>query len=464
MRARLVLLLLLAWPLGGSVKVLFEGTDLRLEVITVRGPRPGPTVLVFGGIHGDEPGGYFSSELLARIRLRRGNLIVVPRVNLPSVMLNRRQVYGDMNRMFTPSPDPRAPQRRVVEELKKLMAQADVFINQHDAWGFHRERWESPRRNPGMYGQSLIVDTDRFHCPRLGREVDLDGCGRRIVARVNRLIPDPATHFGFWNHHSVRVGTRFPEMRKSATHYALSNFAIPAFGLETSKDLPSLAMKVQHQLLVIGEILREFGLEFDLPPVDNLHPELHWIELLKNGSERIRVNGGTNLRLDPGDRVTLNAIAGSDAAGWSADVPGWGQIDDIGREYGFGGDAEIVVRKNNLVVGRVHLRHLRPDSLRRIRLDVDGRPQAISNWGVLSISPGARFRVLGGEPACGSLRVDVRGFPAPRPGGDDAGVEIRAAGLQPAFSFQGAGRVYFVRLTCRGRLWGGFQLEVGAAQ
>jgi hypothetical protein len=455
-----LLLALLALPLAGRVEVRFDRTDQRLEIITISGTVPGPTVLIFGGIHGDEPGGYFSSELLARLQLRRGNLIVVPRVNFPSIMLNRREVHGDMNRKFTSQTDPADPERQTVEALKKLMGRADAFINLHDANGFHRETREGARRNPDMYGQSLIVDADRFYSPRLGRMVDLAGMGRRIIAAVNRRIPDPAHHYNFWNHDSVTIGTRFPEMRKSATHYALTNFTIPAFGLEISKDLPSLELKVRYQLLAVEEILREFGLDCDMPAIDNLHPQLYWIELIKNGTERIRVNGGTNLRLAPGDRVVVRDVCASDGSGLSADILDWGRLDDIGSEFLYHGAAEIVVRKNNLQIGLIHLRGQRPDSLRAIHLLLDGRTAVIPNWGIVEVEASGHLTVSGTEPEFPVRRVDVRGFAALRPGADDAGVRIAPADLRPAYSFRNQGRVYFARIFSRGRLVGGFQVVV----
>ena len=77
--------------------VFFEGTDYELNVYKVYGKEPGKTILLIGGIQGDEPGGFLSADLYADMALSKGNLIVVPRANFHSILLNQRQVNEDMN-------------------------------------------------------------------------------------------------------------------------------------------------------------------------------------------------------------------------------------------------------------------------------------------------------------------------------------------------------------------------------
>ena len=65
--------------------VFFEGTDHELNVYRINGQQPGNTILLIGGIQGDEPGGFLSVDLYADISLAKGNLIVVPRpIFIPS--------------------------------------------------------------------------------------------------------------------------------------------------------------------------------------------------------------------------------------------------------------------------------------------------------------------------------------------------------------------------------------------
>lgn len=342
----LLLFLCLSFVHLGWGELYFQNTDHQLEVLRIKGEKPGLTVLIFGGIHGDEPGGYFSSEKLEKIKLYNGNLIVVPRVNFPSIMLNRRELHGDMNRKFVNEETPGDPDTEVVRILKNLMKEADIFINQHDAFGFHREKYLNKLYNPSSYGQSLIIDTAHFYSQKLNQDIHLAELGQRILKRVNHQIENKDHHFGFWDHNSVSLSTKFPEMKKSATYFALTNFSIPAFGLETSKNIAGLDLKVKYQLLVIQEILHEFGLEADFPLPNVQEPELYWIECLKNGKDIIRVNSNTNLRLAKGDTLVISKIYANYDNGLSADIDNWGNLNDIGKEFVFAEDKTILVKKN----------------------------------------------------------------------------------------------------------------------
>ena len=421
--------------LPGSV-IYFPETDHQLEVIKISGEKPGLTVLIFGGIHGDEPGGHFSPEKLSKIKLIKGNLIIVPRVNFPSIMLNRRELYGDMNRKFVTREKPNDPDKEVIKLLKKLMQEADVFINLHDAFGFHRETYISKKYNQNCYGQSLIIDCSNFYSKKLNKQVNLGEIGKRILERVNRQIPDKAYHFGFWDHNSLDPNTHFPEMKKSATYYALTTYSIPAFGLETSKELPSLYDKVKYQLLAIKEILHEFGLEFIYPEARVEEPVLYWVEFLKNNSDIIRVNGNTNIRLNANDRIVIKKIFSNYTSGLSANISNWGNINDTNKEFTFTRPTDIQVKKNHLTMGKIFLRGYNVNSVREIIVDINGEERKIPNWGKIELSPGQFFMIKRTQPDFPQIRFDVRGFSLPPGRPDDSQVKIYPADLIRKYSFQ----------------------------
>jgi len=59
------------------------------------------TMLVIGGIQGDEPGGFISASLLAtHYEITKGSLWIVPNLNFYSIIKRSRGPYGDMNRKF----------------------------------------------------------------------------------------------------------------------------------------------------------------------------------------------------------------------------------------------------------------------------------------------------------------------------------------------------------------------------
>ena len=55
-------------------EVFFTGTNHELEVYKIYGRKDGPTMLIIGGIQGDEPGGLLSADSYADIKLEKGNL------------------------------------------------------------------------------------------------------------------------------------------------------------------------------------------------------------------------------------------------------------------------------------------------------------------------------------------------------------------------------------------------------
>ena len=64
--------------------------------------KPGPTLLVIGGIQGDEPGGFNAASLLVtNYHVTEGEVWIVPNLNFESIIQRSRGVYGDMNRKFS---------------------------------------------------------------------------------------------------------------------------------------------------------------------------------------------------------------------------------------------------------------------------------------------------------------------------------------------------------------------------
>lgn len=88
------------WPGGGvSARVPLStyhaglaGTAGETDVFILEGSRPGGTLLVLGGTHGDEPAGYLAAvALVERARVEQGRLIVIPRANASGFTHNMPQ-------------------------------------------------------------------------------------------------------------------------------------------------------------------------------------------------------------------------------------------------------------------------------------------------------------------------------------------------------------------------------------
>ena len=107
-----------------------------------KGEQDGNTLLIIGGIQGDEPGGFMSASLIAtHYTITKGSVWVVPNLNFDSIIKRSRGRFGDMNRKFS-NLSKKDPDFANVERIKNLIQENDVkmIINLHDGSGFYRKR------------------------------------------------------------------------------------------------------------------------------------------------------------------------------------------------------------------------------------------------------------------------------------------------------------------------------------
>ena len=94
---------------------------LRFSLHKIESGLPGPTLLVIGGIQGDEPGGFTAASLLVtNYKVESGNVWVVPNLNFESIIQRSRGVHGDMNRKFNVL-SKKDPEFAEVEKIKKII-------------------------------------------------------------------------------------------------------------------------------------------------------------------------------------------------------------------------------------------------------------------------------------------------------------------------------------------------------
>lgn len=128
---------------------LAAGTRWATRYYLIDSQRPGPTVMVVGGVHGDEPAGHYAARQIADWTIRRGRLIVVPAANRLGLLNHRRTVpgLGDLNRMFNGGQN-RHTLPRALWNLAVRM-QPDWVVDLHESRDYY------PRGN-GAVGNSII--------------------------------------------------------------------------------------------------------------------------------------------------------------------------------------------------------------------------------------------------------------------------------------------------------------------
>jgi len=216
------------------------------------------TLLVIGGIHGNEPGGYFAPAILAQhYTITSKNLWIVPNLNKASILANRRGIHGDMNRKFSfiKKGD---KDNAIVSEIKKIILapQVSLVLNLHDGHGFYRPKSQSSIFNPNAWGQTCVIDQSELKTQHTFG--NLNTIATQVQTNVNkRLIK---------KHHTFNVKNTHTKYKDEAMRLSLTYFAVthnkPAFAIETSKNLSTLTQKVFYQLLAIEEYMKIMKIGF----------------------------------------------------------------------------------------------------------------------------------------------------------------------------------------------------------
>lgn len=214
------------------------------------------TVLVTGGIQGDEPGGFMSANLLARgYEITSGSLYVVPNLNMPSIIKKSRGINGDMNRKFDTLSD-KDPEKDIVEQIKSLVLQPNItmLINLHDGSGFYRPKYINKMMNPNRWGNIAIIDQATLPNAIYG---DLEATANKVVKELNKHLLDPKHTYHLRNTYTAK-GDK--EMLKSLSYFAIKN-GKAAYANEASKTLP-VHERVYYHLIAVEEYLKLAGIEF----------------------------------------------------------------------------------------------------------------------------------------------------------------------------------------------------------
>ena len=160
------------------------GTLIEIPVYVFNGDELGPTVLLQGGLHGDEVN---SIELVRRMlidksyNIKRGCVIVVPLLNIFGFLNLSRNMHGkDVNRSFPGTKSGSLASRMAHYLMKELIQNIDFAIDFHTG-GAQRSNYPQIRFTPEderaetlatlfnapiMFGSKLIPKSFRNQCFR----------------------------------------------------------------------------------------------------------------------------------------------------------------------------------------------------------------------------------------------------------------------------------------------------------
>ncbi len=238
--ATLLLLAVLILPFRGEaaeVRLLAPGTRYETELHIIRSGRPGPVVMVVGGVHGSERAGYLAARRVAGYEVTAGTLLVLPEANRPAVAAGSRVPPGgyDLNRAFPTAPG-RQPTLTPAREIWGVLTEfaVDWLVDLHEGYDFYLNP------NTSSVGQTIIY----YPTSEVTRQVL-----ETALARLNRGITQPLRRFTL---------VRYP-VEGSLARAAGQYLGIHACIAETCSRLP-LSTRIAHHLTVVDTVLEATGL------------------------------------------------------------------------------------------------------------------------------------------------------------------------------------------------------------
>lgn len=378
-----------------------------------------PTLLLMGGIHGDEPGAYYSTDLFLRhYKITKGSVWVVPVVNPHGMFANMRGVYGDMNRKFA-ALSQNDPDYESIQNIKKLLAnpEIDISMHLHDGSGYWRPTYQSNLLNPHKWGNCSVVDQIRID----GKYGELESFVAQMVADINLRILNPIHRFHV---HNTQTKTKNDvEQLKALTFFSLS-LNKPALTNETSKEL-DVPTRVFYHLLAIESLLGQLGITFERDfelnvatiktllnteslyakieysiflPLDSLRPSLTYFPLPKQSNlKQLKIESQSHLLgIVPNKNGKLNLHYGSRKL--STLSPQWYEFEH---------------------------------SLQNVKIKVDGELQSVPIGSIVYAKQSVEFEPLANH------RVNVIGYVLPNdnnPLPNESGVTIYKKDFKPQYS------------------------------
>lgn len=224
--------------------------------IIKKGYKDDNTLLIVGGIQGDEPGGFMAASLIAtHYEITKGSVWIVPNLNFYSIIKRSRGPYGDMNRKFADL-SISDPEYESVQRIKSYIKDDDVklIVNLHDGSGFYRPTYEDKLHSPYKWGQCSIIDQENIDTEKYS---DLFKISNQVVSHVNKYLINKED---IYHLHNTRTVEGDKEMEKTLTYYAI-NQGKAAFGNEASKNLPT-HKRIYYHLLALEKYMDIMGIEY----------------------------------------------------------------------------------------------------------------------------------------------------------------------------------------------------------
>ena len=174
-----------------NVARLPSGTVINIRIHVFRSPNPGPSMLVLGGVHGDEINGV---EIVRRTidmglydQLKAGSVIAIPLLNVYGfINFSRDASEGkDVNRSFPGNQTGSLASRVAGTLTKKILPLIDFGVDFHTGGG-SRYNYPQIRYSPGDKQAELLAK--QFAAPYLIKKNNLPKTLRKVAKGMGKSI------------------------------------------------------------------------------------------------------------------------------------------------------------------------------------------------------------------------------------------------------------------------------------
>lgn len=200
---------------------------------------PGPTLLVVGGVHGNEPSGYRAADQIRHWPITSGRLVVIPQANVPGLKANIRYMpkvdaqLRDLNRNFPTDGIADQPRGQAANALWQFVQELkpNWVIDLHEGYEFNISH-QPPPGKPKSVGSTVIY-------PPMP---ELDPLVEQMINAVNATISNPDRKFV-----ARSGGPKATTLARACYEY----LKIPSMILETTTKDQALSHRTrQHRTLV----------------------------------------------------------------------------------------------------------------------------------------------------------------------------------------------------------------------
>lgn len=219
-----------------KVETLAKGTKYATKLYIIESGKPGPVVMIVGGVHGNERAGYTAAAKVKDWDIKKGTLLVLPQANVLAVDKKVRYIssQGDLNRDF-PQSSVQSADNTISKAIWSAVKKHKVewLMDMHEGYDYYKNKSTS------SVGQSLI------YYPSSGTKK----VASKIVNTLNGGISSSYKKFSL---------LQYP-VKGSLARAAGQYLGVKGFIFETC-DNPSLSVRVNYQQKAARTMLKELGM------------------------------------------------------------------------------------------------------------------------------------------------------------------------------------------------------------